>query len=315
MIEAIAVQVERSGAVKAPSPLLSGNSRASAEARATDGGPLRDSARAGEADHQGRSAAHRVPPAGLIDKQGLLSAQGEVSKEDQERSKDPQNLTEEERAKVKELQARDREVRAHEQAHARVGGQYAGSPRYTFETGPDGKRYAVAGQVSIDTSPIRGNPEATIRKLDQVKKAALAPAEPSAQDRKVAAQAEAGKAEARAELARERAAEQREARESDENDPTGAAKPGASKTDDGPLAAVRERIEEARALATDPSKRPEQPGDRLTVAEARRDGSLGAADGGSFEVDRAFKAYGDRDNGQVRFEGAADASRVLNLVA
>ena len=230
MIEAIAVQVERSGAVKAPSSLLSGTSRTTAETRANDGGLLRESARAGEADHQGQSATQRVPPASLIDKQGLLTAQSEPSKEDQERSKDPQNLTEEERARVKELQARDREVRAHEQAHARVGGQYAGSPRYTFETGPDGKRYAVAGQVSIDTSPVRGDPEATIRKLDQVKKAALAPAEPSAQDRKVAAQAEAGKAAARAELARERAAEQREARETDESDPTAPVKSGSSET-------------------------------------------------------------------------------------
>lgn len=88
---------------------------------------------------------------------------------------------------IKELSARDREVRNHEQAHAAVGGQYAGAPSYTYQKGPDGVNYAVGGEVSIDTSPIPGNPEATLNKAAQVKRAALAPAEPSAQDRKVAA--------------------------------------------------------------------------------------------------------------------------------
>lgn len=102
---------------------------------------------------------------------------------------------------VSELAARDREVRAHEQAHAAVGGAFAGAPTYTFERGPNGASYAVGGEVSISTSGVPGNPEATIRKADTVRRAALAPVQPSAQDRAVAAQATQMKIQAQIELA------------------------------------------------------------------------------------------------------------------
>jgi hypothetical protein len=81
-----------------------------------------------------------------------------------------------------------------------VGGQYAGAPSYTFKRGPDGQSYAVAGEVPIDTSVIPGDPQATIEKMQQVQRAALAPADPSPQDLKVAAQAAAKANEARGEL-------------------------------------------------------------------------------------------------------------------
>ncbi|MEO1000831.1 MAG: putative metalloprotease CJM1_0395 family protein [Pseudomonadota bacterium] len=115
------------------------------------------------------------------------------------------DLTPEERAEVDRLAARDREVRAHEQAHAVAGGPYAGEPRYVFEIGPDARRYAVAGEVSIDTSPVAGDPEATISKMEVVKAAALAPAEPSPQDRRVAQIADAVRRAAEAELSALRA--------------------------------------------------------------------------------------------------------------
>ena len=102
---------------------------------------------------------------------------------------------------IQVLQARDQEVRTHEMAHAAVGGSFAGAPSYTYETGPDNKKYAVAGEVSISISPIEGDPEATIDKMEQVHAAALAPAEPSPQDRKVAAQASQIMVQARGELA------------------------------------------------------------------------------------------------------------------
>jgi hypothetical protein len=111
-----------------------------------------------------------------------------------------------EQQEIRELQARDREVRAHEQAHATVGGQYAGAPSYEFETGPDGRQYAVGGEVSIDVSE-EETPEESLRKFQQVEAAALAPAEPSPQDFRVAAEARQGANEARAEIARERAEE------------------------------------------------------------------------------------------------------------
>jgi hypothetical protein len=106
-----------------------------------------------------------------------------------------------EQQEITELASRDREVRAHEQAHASVGGAYAGAPTYTFKRGPDGKSYAVAGEVGIDTSPIPNDPEATLRKMELVQRAALAPAEPSAQDLRVAAEAATQATQARAELA------------------------------------------------------------------------------------------------------------------
>lgn len=110
------------------------------------------------------------------------------------------DLSEDDEKRVQELQARDREVRAHEQAHARVGGQYASAPSYEMERGPDGKSYAVGGHVSISTAPVPGDPEATIRKMETVRRAALAPAEPSGQDRRVAAAADARRTDARAEI-------------------------------------------------------------------------------------------------------------------
>lgn len=119
----------------------------------------------------------------------------------------PDGLTPAERAQRDELAARDREVRAHEQAHAAVGGRYAGSPSYEYEQGPDRRRYAVSGEVPIDTAPVNGNPEETIAKMRIVAAAALAPAKPSAQDRAVAALARAQQMQAQAELAAQKRAE------------------------------------------------------------------------------------------------------------
>lgn len=109
-----------------------------------------------------------------------------------------------EQKKIQELKQRDQEVRAHEQAHAAVGGQHAGAPSYEFETGPDGKRYAVGGEVSIDISEGK-TPDETLRKMQQVRAAALAPAEPSPQDLRVASEAQQRAAEARQEIARDSA--------------------------------------------------------------------------------------------------------------
>lgn len=122
-------------------------------------------------------------------------------------------LTSEEEAVVRELQARDIEVRRHEQAHAAAGGPYAGSPTYEYERGPDGRQYAVGGEVSIDTSKIAGNPEANLRKFQQIRRAALAPLEPSPQDRRVAAEAQRQISEARAEIRELQTAERVDAAE------------------------------------------------------------------------------------------------------
>lgn len=109
---------------------------------------------------------------------------------------------------VSQLKLRDQEVRAHEMAHLAVAGQYARGMSFTYQTGPDGKQYAIGGEVGIDTSPVAGDPQATMDKALIIQRAALAPAEPSSQDRKVAQQATQMLAEARAELMAQQAQEQ-----------------------------------------------------------------------------------------------------------
>ena len=122
-------------------------------------------------------------------------------------------LSEDERAQVSDLKARDREVRAHEAAHAATGQGYAGSPQFEYVRGPDGFQYAVGGHVSIDTSSVPDDPEATIEKMRIVKAAALAPARPSGQDRAVASQAEASIRQAEADLSAKRQEEAEDALE------------------------------------------------------------------------------------------------------
>jgi hypothetical protein len=133
-----------------------------------------------------------------------VSAAGAAGRTEAARSPEPARatpkLTPEQEAKVRELQRLDAEVRAHERAHAAVGGQYAGAPQYDTTRGPDGRLYAVDGRVSIDVSPVPGDPAATIEKMEVVKRAALAPMEPSGQDRRVAQKADRLMQEARSEL-------------------------------------------------------------------------------------------------------------------
>ena len=113
-------------------------------------------------------------------------------------------LTEEQEREVQKLRHRDAEVRRHEEAHRSVLGRYArGGIQYEYEQGPDNRRYAVGGHVGVDASR-ESKPEATIRKAQIIRRGALAPAQPSGQDRAVAAQAARMEAEARAELRREK---------------------------------------------------------------------------------------------------------------
>jgi hypothetical protein len=121
----------------------------------------------------------------------------------------PLELTEAEQAQVRELQQRDREVRAHEMAHVAAGGRYVTKPAtYDYQTGPDGRRYAVGGEVSIDTS-VPSDPQEALTKAQIIERAALAPVEPSQQDYRVAAKARQMAADARSEIAAERREELR----------------------------------------------------------------------------------------------------------
>ena len=132
-----------------------------------------------------------------------------------------EELSPEQSQEVEKLKKRDQEVKAHEKAHAAAGaGIVQGGATYQYQRGPDGKMYAVGGEVKIDTAPER-DPEDTIRKMQQVRKAALSPTQPSAQDRSVAAQASQIEAEARAELTKKNTEETKDK----EKDPSAAVIP------------------------------------------------------------------------------------------
>lgn len=128
---------------------------------------------------------------------GLDASADAVRKDDRNQSAgDHQHLSEEEKQQVQHLKQRDQEVRAHERAHMAAGaGLVQGGASFTFQRGPDGRMYAVGGEVKVDTSA-ESDPDQTIRKMQQVKQAALAPAEPSGADQAVAARA--GQVETRA---------------------------------------------------------------------------------------------------------------------
>lgn len=119
---------------------------------------------------------------------------------DAEENSSQQSLSQDELQLITELQKRDAEVRSHEQAHLSAAGQYAaGGASFSYTTGPNGKKYATGGEVPIDIAK-ENTPEATIQKMRTVRRAALAPANPSATDRSIAAQASSKEARAMKEL-------------------------------------------------------------------------------------------------------------------
>jgi len=148
----------------------------------------------------------------------------------QETSTDARGLTKEEQEIVAEMKKRDMEVRRHEQAHSAAAGPYGGMPSYEYQRGPDGQMYAVSGEVSIDVSP-ESNPAATIDKMETVIRAALAPIDPSAQDRAVAAQARKALSDAQADLKEEKAEEAERSKQKAEERQSGAPAGEASTTD------------------------------------------------------------------------------------
>ncbi|MCF6249184.1 MAG: hypothetical protein L3J69_17775 [Desulfobacula sp.] len=127
----------------------------------------------------------------------------------QDQEKQPENtttvngnaLTQAELQLVETLRQVDSEVRSHEMAHIAAGGQFITSGAgFSYKKGPDGKNYAVEGEVGIDISPVPGDPAATIQKMFRVKSAALAPANPSSQDLRVASKASSTATKAVSEL-------------------------------------------------------------------------------------------------------------------
>ena len=148
------------------------------------------------------SRAGQAAPAKPGDTQATAQAGGPVAKKPAKSGADTLNLSPEAKAQVAKLQARDAAVKAHEAAHIAAGaGVVTSGASYAYQRGPDGRNYAVGGEVSVDTSPVKGNPQATIAKASRVMASALAPADPSGQDRSVAAAAASMASQAAAELA------------------------------------------------------------------------------------------------------------------
>ncbi len=113
-----------------------------------------------------------------------------LDKDNKEPKKSNNELSLDEKKQISELQARDTEVRAHESAHQAAGGGMTGGASFTYQKGPDGRTYAIGGEVPI-SMPSGSTPEEIISNAQQVITAALAPADPSAQDMSVASSARA----------------------------------------------------------------------------------------------------------------------------
>ena len=108
----------------------------------------------------------------------------------------------EKEAQVRELKQIQNEVIAHEAAHQAAAGEFGGGVSYTYTKGPDGQNYITGGEVPIRMKE-GSTPEETLRNMQKVQAAANAPADPSGQDRKVAAKAAAIAMKARAEMSKE----------------------------------------------------------------------------------------------------------------
>lgn len=178
-----------------------GDSAPGSNALALGSGAASGSSTGGSGQGSQRSPSFLSPVNDTSSSQGSeLDGQKQAERKAQEAVEQAQLVADQQQ--IEQLAERDREVRAHEQAHAAVGGQYAGSPVYDYTRGPNGRNYASSGHVKIDVSAIPGDPEATLQKAQTVRRAALAPAEPSSADRSVAAKASQMAVEARSEIAR-----------------------------------------------------------------------------------------------------------------
>jgi len=145
----------------------------------------------------------QLSPVGLAASRSVSAADGSPAAQDNQQF----SLTAEEIKQLQQLKQRDREVKAHEQAHLSVAGSYArGGASFSYQKGPDGNRYAIGGEVPIDVSE-EASAEATILKMQVIRRAALAPADPSPADRQIAANALAKEIEAKQQMATENQAE------------------------------------------------------------------------------------------------------------
>ena len=131
------------------------------------------------------------------DSQNIIKAEAE--KREAERKED--KAEDKKEAREQKLENIQREVISHEAAHQAAAGEFGGGVSYSY-TEVDGKTYITGGEVPIKLKEGR-TPEETLRNMQQVQRAANAPADPSGQDRAVAAKAAAIASKARQQIAQE----------------------------------------------------------------------------------------------------------------
>ena len=129
------------------------------------------------------------------DTQNIIRSEAEK----RESAKKKDKSEDEKQAQVNELKNIEREVISHEAAHKAAAGELGGGVSYSYTEGPDGKSYITGGEVPIKFKQ-GSTPEETLRNMQQIQRAASAPADPSGQDRQVAAKAAAMAARARSEI-------------------------------------------------------------------------------------------------------------------
>ncbi|MDP2809348.1 MAG: putative metalloprotease CJM1_0395 family protein [Rhodocyclaceae bacterium] len=182
-----------------------------------------------------------------------------------ERRYAPPPLSDAENRQVRELKQIDRTVREHEAAHLRAGnGVVTSGANFTYTYGPDGKQYAVGGEVSIDTSPEK-EPEDNIDKGERIQVAALAPKDPSSQDYSVAAIGSQLEARGQSDLAiqqREEAAVAAETRQAEQQQ----AGQSSQSSPDRPLATESPAARNERA----PNAEPDHPAADINDAARQR---------------------------------------------
>jgi len=133
--------------------------------------------------------------------QGVLAQQTKQLLSAANQQQTNSNLSVQQQNEVQKLKKTDQAVHNHERAHlSAAGGIAVSGANYTYTTGPDGKSYATGGDVRIDASSVADDPRATLNKAETIRRAALAPADPSAQDYSVANQATQMEIKARLQL-------------------------------------------------------------------------------------------------------------------
>jgi len=104
------------------------------------------------------------------------------------------------RVAIQQQQARDRDLRPHEQARtATAGSSAASAPRYSYITGSDGRRYAIGG--TVENNEPRSEPDADADEGQFAEAAALGSTQPWSADLAMAKLGARIEQRARAEIA------------------------------------------------------------------------------------------------------------------